>query len=393
MQFTKMTAPTHSVSSYRYLFQDTADNHLKIRTNTGLIDLETSSGGSFPSPVTTDLDMNDNDILGVNLLDFDGTTTEIRGLTNLNFYHTDRQITSTGSYAGLLHTVASSEKHGFLIGGATKMEVSSDLQMSVDIDMNGNDVYAIDQLSFSVSGQFITGNSTGVNYYVPTGDSHKLYVGTTKIADLGASSWDSTVDFYMGTNQIKQLADPTLAQDAATKAYVDANSGGGGGSGANTTLSNLGTTSINQSLIPSSDDSKDLGTSSKQWRNLYVDGSAYIDAISMGGDIDMNSGEIDDIGELNVDGGGRLNFSGTGYIKSSGNTKITISSSGATFNDSATFNDPVQMNDDLNMQGGDIDMSSSGRINLVATGGSPSNFDGYVAIKVGGSTKYLPIYS
>ena len=392
MQFTKMTAPTHSVSSYRYLFQDTADNHLKIRTNTGLIDLETSSGGSFPSPVTTDLDMNDNDILGVNLLDFDGTTTEIRGLTNLNFYHTDRQITSTGSYAGLLHTVASSEKHGFLIGGATKMEVSSDLKMSVDIDMNGNDVYDIDQLSFSVSGQYMTGNSTGVNYYVPTGDSHKLYVGTTKIADLGAGSWDSTVDLYMGTNQIKSVGDPTSAQDAATKAYVDANSGGGG-SGADTALSNLGTTSINQNLIPSSDDSKDLGTSSKQWRNLYVDGSAYIDAISMGGDIDMNSGEIDDIGELNVDSGGRLNFSGTGYIKSSGSTKITISSSGATFNDDAIFNNTVQMNNDLNMQGGDIDMSSSGRINLVATGGSPGSFDGYVAIKVGGSTKYLQIYS
>jgi hypothetical protein len=301
--FNSMTAPSHTTVNKRYLFQDSADNHLKIRTNSTLIDLETSSGG-FPSPVTTDLDMNDNDILGVNLLDFDGTSTEIRGLTNLNFYHTDRQITSTGSYAGLLHTVASSEKHGFLIGGATKMEVSSDLEMSIDIDMNDNNVLGVDQLSFSVSGQYMTGTSSGVNYYVPTGDSHKLYVGTTKIADLGAGSWDSTVDLYMGgTNQIKQLADPSLAQDAATKAYVDANSGGGS-SGANTTLSNLGTTVINASLNPSSTSSIDLGSSSKKWRYIYavqlVGAAVTATSLGMSGDIDMNNNEILDSGEIGM---------------------------------------------------------------------------------------------
>jgi hypothetical protein len=375
MQFTKMTAPTHSVSSYRYLFQDTADNHLKIRTNTGLIDLETSGGTGMQNPATASLDMNSKTIVDIDWLTFDSISTP--SVTNATIYTDGSDILAkkvSGSGVNLTS--------GFANGNATG-----------DLDMNGNDVYDIDQLSFSVSGQYMTGNSTGVNYYVPTGDSHKLYVGTTKIADLGAGSWDSTVDLYMGTNQIKSVGDPTSAQDAATKAYVDANSGGGGGSGANTTLSNLGTTSINQNLIPSSDNSKDLGTSSKQWKNLYVDGSAYIDALSMGGDIDMNSGEIDDIGELNVDGGGRLNFSGTGYIKSSGSTKITIGSTGATFNDSAFFNNSVQMNSDLNMQGGDIDMSSSGRINLVATGGSPSSFDSYVAIKVGGSTKYIAVYS
>ena len=374
MQFTKMTAPTHSVSSYRYLFQDTADNHLKIRTNTGLIDLETSSGGSFPSPVTTDLDMNDNDILGVNLLDFDGTSTEIRGLTNLNFYHTDRQITSTGSYAGLLHTVASSEKHGFLIGGSTKMEVSSDLEMSIDIDMNDNDVLGVDQLSFSVSGQYMTGNSSGVNYYVPTGDSHKLYVGTTKIADLGAGSWDSTVDLYMGgTNQIKQLADPSLAQDAATKAYVDANSGGGS-SGANTSLSNL--TSTGEAHFVK------LGNTSNWTAEQQFNQGIDLGSESVNGVHDYNFGA----------GGGKLNFNSYGYISASGSNKIYVGSAGATFKDSALFEHSVQMNNGLTMQGGDVSLSGTGRLDLVSTGGSPGSFGGYVAIKIGGSTKYLMYY-
>ena len=293
-------------ASYSMTLPTTLGTNGQVLTTNGSSALSwttVSGSGGFPSPVNTNLDMNDNDILGVNLLDFDGTTTEIRGLTNLNFYHTDRQITSTGSYAGLSHTVASSEKHGFLIGGSTKMEVSSDLEMSIDIDMNDNDVLGVDQLSFSVSGQYMTGNSSGVNYYVPTGDSHKLYVGTTKIADLGAGSWDSTVALYMGNNKIRNLDEPTSNDDAATKYYVDQNSGGGS-SGANTTLSNLGTTVINASLNPSSTSSIDLGSSSKKWRYIYavqlVGAAVTATSLGMSGDIDMNNNEILDSGEIGM---------------------------------------------------------------------------------------------
>ena len=39
------------------------------------------------------------------------------------------------------------------------------------------------------------------------------------------------------------------------------------------------------SIIPVTDDAYDLGYSTYQWRNLHIDGTAYIDAISMGGNI------------------------------------------------------------------------------------------------------------
>lgn len=51
--------------------------------------------------------------------------------------------------------------------------------------------------------------------------------------------------------------------------YSDLLSGIGGG-GANLSLSNLTTTSINQSLIPATDRALDLGTSALRWRDLYL---------------------------------------------------------------------------------------------------------------------------
>lgn len=53
------------------------------------------------------------------------------------------------------------------------------------------------------------------------------------------------------------------------------------GSGANTTLSNLGTTSINAALIPNADNSVNLGTNSLKWGDGYIyklrDGSGQIE--------------------------------------------------------------------------------------------------------------------
>ena len=49
------------------------------------------------------------------------------------------------------------------------------------------------------------------------------------------------------------------------------NAGGGGGSGNYDTGSNL---------IPHADNTYDLGSSTKEWRNLYVDGTAYIDSLA-----------------------------------------------------------------------------------------------------------------
>ena len=40
---------------------------------------------------------------------------------------------------------------------------------------------------------------------------------------------------------------------------------------------------VDSSIIPDDDDTYDLGSSSQQWRNLYVDGTAYVDTLDLNG--------------------------------------------------------------------------------------------------------------
>ena len=66
--------------------------------------------------------------------------------------------------------------------------------------------------------------------------------------------------------KITSLADPTNAQDAATKSYVD--TAITAGAGANTSLSNLGTTAINANLLPTG--TRALGGPSNVWDTIFV---------------------------------------------------------------------------------------------------------------------------
>jgi len=53
------------------------------------------------------------------------------------------------------------------------------------------------------------------------------------------------------------------------------------GQWANRSLSNLLTTSINKSLLPNTDNTKNLGSTSTSWKDIYLDGSLYLNGIAM----------------------------------------------------------------------------------------------------------------
>ncbi len=64
------------------------------------------------------------------------------------------------------------------------------------------------------------------------------------------------------------------------------------GSFANQELANLGTVAINTSLISDTDNQDDLGSATKEWKDLFIDGTANIDAISLTGGITWDDGDV-----------------------------------------------------------------------------------------------------
>ena len=143
--------------------------------------------------------------------------------------------------------------------------------------------------------------------------------------------------------------------------------GTGGSSGANTALSNLDTTTaLNATLRPTSHNAYDLGTSTREWRNLYVDGIGYIDIIS------GISASITTVNATNLYASGVAQFTGA-------NT---------TLGNSAT--DQINIYGILDFQ---HNTGSTGATSAGTYNGNITSPDGYITVEIGGTEKTIPYYS
>ena len=281
-----------------------------------------------------------------------------------------------GSWVGTATTQLNMGAHsikGAWGGTANTLGVESDL------DMNTYDINTIDRLLFNTGGsdaigssdygigaEALGGSAVGMIFSVPSNKTHKFSIGSTPELTI-SNSYISAA-----SKRITNVTDPSGAQDAATKAYVDANSGGG--SGANTTLSNLGTTALNAAL-------------NMNGQNIQGNGTLTIKAQSSGGGEinynasthDFEAGTLDDVLNLNMTTSG-------GYLKRNGTNKMRLTSSG------------VEMHGDLTLGGSEVINFTSLSVpkwnGLNHATGTPSGDpQGYVNIRVGSSWKKLYYYS
>ena len=152
-----------------------------------------------------------------------------------------------------------------------------------------------------------SGNTTVTTVYVPAQvlgiNDLPDYDNTTK-HDLGPIIWDNTASTYKTTGQMS-ISSSEIDLTATTidingNADISGNLGVGGDlTVTGSTTFNGGTLTfgdsnadnvvfgadINSDLIPNTDNEYHLGSSTKEWKNLYIDGTAHIDTL----DIDSNA--------------------------------------------------------------------------------------------------------
>lgn len=137
-----------------------------------------------------------------------------------------------------------------IIGGGTQ-----DLQQVTDEGSTStNDIY----VNTTDGGFFVQTSSTTKAGLTSDGEGHVIL--------KNASDFQGVLSVTNITDN-RTLQFPDASGTIALTSDIPA-------AGANATLSNLGITAINASLLPATDDAIDLGSASKQWRDLYLTGSS-----------------------------------------------------------------------------------------------------------------------
>jgi len=158
----------------------------------------------------------------------------------------------------------------------------------------------MDSGGFEVNGRYMTFNKddgTGIGEVYGSGtyglmissfSGKQCYVNGANNLILNAG--EGTLQLRHGNDtRAYTSSDSLIISSGLTLGGVRRTSWPSASSGANTALSNLTTTSINKSLLPSSGD-KDLGDEEHKWRYLYVNSTSYIGGtLYMGGNVLPNS--------------------------------------------------------------------------------------------------------
>lgn len=163
---------------------------------------------------------------------------------------------------------------GVVIGGASPSNATvNTLTVNTTINATG----ATSNFGL-VGGAVNMGDATSLE--LPNGAAPLVDTDGEIAVDTSVTDFANGVIIYRAAAVMGVVAMPiaqfTAPTDGAVPTYVAANDrfelivGGGGGGGANTALSNLTGTSINQSLVANADASLNIGSSTVRWASVYA---------------------------------------------------------------------------------------------------------------------------
>ena len=194
---------------------------------------------------------------------------------------------------------------------------------------------------------------------------------------------DSAIYINSSTDGQLDLVADTEIQIAATTIDMNGNADISGNLGVGGNLTVTGTTTfnggtitmgdaatdnvvfgadVNSSIIPNTDDTYDLGSSSQEWRDLYIDGTAYLDAVNITSIAEDTTLATDKKVQFR-DTGLYINSSADGQLDIVADTEVQIAAT------TVDINGNVEISGDLTISGDDLTMgtNTSGHI-LVADG-------------------------
>jgi fibronectin-binding autotransporter adhesin len=193
---------------------------------------------------------------------------------------------------------------------ATLVDVNANLDVSGTVTATGTSVFA----SLDISGDIDVDGTTNLDV-VDIDGAVNIAAATTIATDNKIQFRDTAIYVNSSTDGQLDIVADTEVQIAATT--VDINGAvdisgnldvGGNLVVTGTTTFNGGTLTmgdaatdnvvfgadINSNIIPNTDDTYDLGSSSQEWRNLYIDGTANIDSL-VADTADINGGTVDGV--------------------------------------------------------------------------------------------------
>ena len=241
-----------------------------------------------------------------------------------------------------------------------KFNGGSEVYTSVDTDLSSvssnHDTLASAK---AIKAQFDAIDTT-LTIAADSGSNDDVSVGTDTLTFAGTTN---EVETTVTNNQI-QIG---LPNNVTVSGNLTVNGNSTFGNATSDTITFTGR--VNSDLAPSGT-TRDLGTSSNKWRNLYIDGTAFLDAFQSSG-ADINGGTIDGVTigtnsavtDLRVD---NVQINGSTVTTTSGALSLDSQSGTITINDIVDIGGMLDV-DNVRIDGNTI-TTTSGNLTLSASG-------------------------
>ena len=315
--------------------------------------------------------------------------TSVLNATTLGGAVVNSSLTNVGTLTGLTVSGASVLNNNVTLGQFTSQTITANARFASDVVPESDDARDLGTSTLQWRNLHLDGTA---NIDALVADTADINAGTIDGATIGANS-ASTGAF----TTINASSNVTVSGDTSLEGNVDL------GNATSDTITATGR--FDSDLVPSTDDARDLGTSSLQWRNLFIDGTANIDSL-VADTADIDGGSIDGtaIGANSASTGAFTSVTASGNITVTGDLDVdghtdldNVSISGVTTHASGvTFSGAIDANSTATFATAVVEDLTNNRVVIAGAGGELEDdgnltFDGStlavgVALDVDGHT-------